>query len=353
MTNTNNEFSMELIEQLRELTEEIDFNHFLKSSFGGYTKKSVLDYLSVLRKQQQTASETFYKNLQLLYAEKDELQNVNKKMQLRLQKLENDHQSLMDAVQLYHQENEELTISNLVSLKNQLNTNEGEMKKVKHEKSILESRLNHMETINEALKAEIKQSADEISAQKEFTKAIKQELKQKYNLIAELTNQLEVEREENKHLKARNNDSAVSQLKEKTNELMEQLTMQKELISAKTNESEQQKKIIEALQAETETLKENQDRLYAVINEINGQNDRLFLSNQELSKMLEAEFRNTILLVNEKSQINRDRIDTIKKLDEAYSRITMLEMQLEKGGKVIELNRISQQSEKLKSEQVK
>ena len=39
-----------IVEMIRDKSEEADLNQLLKSSFGGYTKKSVQEYLSRVRK---------------------------------------------------------------------------------------------------------------------------------------------------------------------------------------------------------------------------------------------------------------------------------------------------------------
>lgn len=350
MMSTNNEITVDLIEQLRSMTEEVDFNQFLKKTFRGYTKDSVLEYLSVLRKQQQTASDTFYKNLQLLFNEKEELQNSNIRLQAHLQKIENEYQNLSDAMQIYHPENEELTLSNMISLQNLLKNKEEELTKNHHENQMLSSKLEHsVKTITE-LSKKIDQSANQIDAQKEVQKTLKQEIKKNNFKITELSNQLEIEREENRFLKEKQSETQVFQLIEKINSITEQLSLHSELLAVKNDETMQKDNIIDALNDEIEMLKKNQNSLYTVLDEINAQNDRLILSNQAFTKVLEEEFIHSLTFIHEKSYLNRERIEALKKLDAAYSKINSLELQLEKSGKVIELNRINQQESKLKEE---
>ncbi|MEL7655750.1 MAG: hypothetical protein AAGU75_07565, partial [Bacillota bacterium] len=236
MTIINEEMNMDLIEQLRGMTEEIDFNHFLKKTFGGYTKKSVLDYLSMLRKQQQSTSETFYKNLQLLFHEKENLQNTIKKLQARLQKVESEYRNLTEAMQNYHPENKELTLSNMISLQNMVNTKEEEIKRIQHEKGLLESRQEQLEKTNLELIKKVELASNENSAQKEMLKTLKQELKKQYDISSDLSNQLEIERDENKFLKGKASETQVFQLAQKINDLTEQLALQSELIAIKNEE---------------------------------------------------------------------------------------------------------------------
>jgi chromosome segregation ATPase len=60
----------------------------LKSSMGGYTKQSVLDYLAVMRKNQQNMAETFYENQQILYVEKEKIRLENEKLKSKLADLD-------------------------------------------------------------------------------------------------------------------------------------------------------------------------------------------------------------------------------------------------------------------------
>jgi len=86
--------AMNLIEELRLKTEESDLEQQLKTRFGGYTKQSVLDYLNILRKNQQTMSDTFKQNLQTLYNEKEVISKNNDALQQKMEKTAAEHQEM-------------------------------------------------------------------------------------------------------------------------------------------------------------------------------------------------------------------------------------------------------------------
>ena len=94
--NANDEIN--IVEMLRTKTEEADMNSYLKSSFGGYTKKSVLDYLAILRKQQQTMVENFNRDLQTILEEKESIKKSNSALQTKLNKIESEYKNLSDAM---------------------------------------------------------------------------------------------------------------------------------------------------------------------------------------------------------------------------------------------------------------
>ena len=62
-----------LVKMLREKTEEADLDTILKTTFGGYSRKSVRDYISMMRQQQYDMQQSFSEELQLSQAERDRL----------------------------------------------------------------------------------------------------------------------------------------------------------------------------------------------------------------------------------------------------------------------------------------
>ena len=65
--------SESFVDDLREKSGEVDLDSILTSSLGGYTKRSVLEYLSVIKKQQQSLRETCDEEIRRLQAEKEEI----------------------------------------------------------------------------------------------------------------------------------------------------------------------------------------------------------------------------------------------------------------------------------------
>ena len=63
-----------MVTMLREKTEEGDLNSILKTSFGGYTKRSVMEYLAFVRKQQQNLKDGYAQEVELLLSERGEMQ---------------------------------------------------------------------------------------------------------------------------------------------------------------------------------------------------------------------------------------------------------------------------------------
>lgn len=62
-----------LVKTLREKTEEADLDTILKTTLGGYTRKSVREYVSMLRRQQYDLQQSFSEELQLSQTERERL----------------------------------------------------------------------------------------------------------------------------------------------------------------------------------------------------------------------------------------------------------------------------------------
>ena len=62
-----------LVKSLREKTEETDLDTILKTTLGGYTRKSVREYISILRRQQYDMQQSFSEELQLFQTERERL----------------------------------------------------------------------------------------------------------------------------------------------------------------------------------------------------------------------------------------------------------------------------------------
>ena len=83
-----------LLESIREKSGEVDLNCILHATLGGYTKKSVLEYLAALKKQQQGLKENYATELQATLSEKDTALKELEGLKSRLQSCESERQAL-------------------------------------------------------------------------------------------------------------------------------------------------------------------------------------------------------------------------------------------------------------------
>jgi chromosome segregation ATPase len=337
---SGNNHDMNIVELLRVKTEEADMDAYLKTSFGGYTKQSVLEYLSILRKNQQIMSETFYKNQQTLYEEKEKVRKNNESLQIKLDKLDTEYQNLCEAMMTFKLENKEFTVQDIIALKNHIAALEEELKRSRDTKANLEKKIDFMDQANHDLMIKLEQSNLETEAQKEMLIAEKMESKKLRDMVSDLSSRLETERDEIKYWKALQTEGQVAQLTAKVNELTEQLSVQTDLIAKQNTDRMMREQAMESLTAEVAVLKSTIRALTESLENINIQNDKLIQSNKTLTIQMEEEYKKTMNLIQEKSDITIDKLIALKKLSEAESKISMLEVQLNKGKKMEEINSI-------------
>ena len=143
-----------VVDFLRDRAEE-NLDDVLKSSMGGYTKKSVQDYVAQLRRQQQMASKRFNEDMKNVLAEKEALKEELKRMKARLSKREAQYRALSESLQEYQQADEAENVENVVDLKRQLAKQEDMLSTLETEKQLLEQKQEQSKQSVEEIKKEL------------------------------------------------------------------------------------------------------------------------------------------------------------------------------------------------------
>lgn len=323
-----------VIETLRLKTEEIDMDQYLKKTLGGYTKQSVLEYLNVLRKQQQVTADTFYRNLQTIYNEKETLNQAKEELQHQLNKMESEYRNLSESMMALKLEESNLTMQDILTLKNTIAAMEEELKKNNMEKVSLENKIKHLHHEIHDLNENLKQYDHEMSAAKEVIISEKQESKDLRDKVANLSLSIEDKLDEIKYLKALQSEGQVAELTAHISDLTNQLATQTEVMSHLNSEVSMKEKTIEALTAETDLQKQMISRLSKAVEEMQNQNEKLLHTNTTFTNQLKENYIKTIDLINEKSDMTIEKIVAQRKLDNANSKIAMLELKIEKSSKL-------------------
>ena len=319
-----------IVEALRSKTEESDIKLYLKSTMGGYTKKSVLDYLNLLRKQQQSMTETFSHNQQLMYDEKENLKKTNEALKTRLLQIESEFQELNQLLRLHELGDEEITAHDIVALKSRISALEDELNEGDVERNRLEKLIELKAVTIEDYTLKLEQAQQEKLSISEITKAEMTKSKNLNTVISRLSGTIEEKDEEIKFLNAFVSDGQLAKLSAKVNELTEQLLSQAEILAAYNRESALKEQTIETMNLEIATISARNAELTKSVGELSEQNEKLLASNRALTEQLETEYKKAISAIKEKSSITIDKLSTAAKLDEANSKIIMLELQLKK-----------------------
>lgn len=319
-----------IVEALRSKTEDADVKQFLKSTMGGYTKSSVLEYLTLLRRQQQSMADTFSHNQQLLFDEKENLKKANDALKTRLVQIEAQYQELSSSLRLHELEDEEMSPQDIVALKNKITALEDEQNKGEIEKSRLEKQIEQRDSIIDDFTFKFKQAEQEKQSIREILKAEMTKSKNLNTVVSRLSGTIEEKDEEIKFLNALVCEGQLAKLTEKVNELTEQLLSQAELMAAYNRESDLKAQTIETLNSEKNDISARNAELSRNIDELNEQNGKQLAASKALTEQLENEYKKSIALIKEKSSITMDKLSAAGKLDEANSKIMMLELRLKK-----------------------
>lgn len=318
------------MEALRSKIEESDIKQYLKSSLGGYTKSSVLAYLNLLRKQQQATQDTFVRNQQQLFDEKENLRKANDALKTKLAHAENDYSELSNSIKIHEIENLELTPADISALKSKIILFEEELNKSENDKKLLEKQLEHRKNDCDDLRQKLTNSEQEKLSLRELFKAGAQKEKELGSTISRLTGTVSEREEEISFLNSLLSEGRTAELSSKVGELTEQLSAQAETLVVFNRESELKQQKIEALTVENETLKQRTAALSKSYGELNGQNMKNLAACRALTEQLESEYKRSIALIKERSELTMARLETVRKLDETGTRLALLELRLKK-----------------------
>lgn len=114
----------------------------------------------------------------------------------------------------------------------------------------------------------------------------------------------------------------------KVNELTEQLALQTDLVASENTERTIREETIRSLSAQIEALKADTATFKTHIENLTLQNEKLLLANTTMSTRMEEECRRTTALINEKSDVTIEKLMAMKKLSDAETKISVLEMEL-------------------------
>lgn len=327
MPEINNESN--IVEALRSKTEETDMNQYLKKTIGGYTKNSVLEYLAILRKQQQAMSDTFSCNQQILFEEKESLKKDNEALKLRLLQIEAENKNLSESMRCIELEEKEFSSSDIIALKNHAFALEEELNKSKINRSQLENQIVQLRNIMKECSAKLEQAQQEKLGVKELLKNEIMESKKQRQMVAQLSGKVEEKETEIKYLNALIYEGKTEELTAKINELVTQLAAETDVIEKCNNEIALKTQNIETLTNDNKALTHNLTILTKTLEELSNQNEKLVYANKAISEELENEYKKSIALIKEKSSVTVDKLTAIKKLNESASKIALLELKLE------------------------
>ena len=328
MPDLTNDFNV--VELLREKTGETDLKQCLKSTLGGFSKRSVMNYLTLLRAQQQATAETFDQNIKSLLAEKEKLKSENEELRAKHLKLDTEYKNLSESILQHDFENGGYKPQDIANFK-------GTIEALENEAGKLNKKIAELAGANEELKetirgseAEQKQSWREAEAQKALYLTEKNESKKLRDKILELLAVIEVQQSEIKRIKNDVSEKRIMELTANVNELMAEINAQTEIIESCNENIFSKEQEITILTEQNESLRRNISSISSALENTTEQNEKLLFINKSLSDSLKEEYRKAIETINVKSDVVIDKLNVMRKLDEANSKIAALELRLDK-----------------------
>jgi chromosome segregation ATPase len=321
-----NQTEESLVGMLRQRTEEEDLKQYLKGTLGGYTKKSVREYLTALHKQQQSAADTFNQNMQALLEEKEELLAENETLQLKLAQSESDYECLTDTLKIHDLENTEFTLNDIITLKNHILALEAESASEKKLREELEKKLELLKGNLDEKEAALEKSRQETRIQMQLLASEKFETKKQREKVAEYSGLAETLQQEIAYLKEIVSEGKIAKLNEQIGELLANGKLHEMLITQLREQAAAKAREITVLAEENSALRQNITALTTSLDSITEQNEKLAFAMSELSEALEAEHRKVISLLNEKAGETVEKLIAQRKLDEARVCLSLGEM---------------------------
>lgn len=193
---------IDIVETLRLKSEEADMKQYLKSNINGYTKKSVHEYLSILRKQQQSMGDAFNQNQQVLFEEKESLKKDNEALKTRLSQVEAEYRVLTEEIRKMNQRENDFAPSDTKTSDEDMSALKEELNTLVDENNKLTGQTEHKEKIIGELTLKLEESdrerislsrklEDQVEAHKNEKLQLEMQVRKKEDIIRDFSVKLE------------------------------------------------------------------------------------------------------------------------------------------------------------------
>ncbi len=314
-----------LVGMLRQRTVEEDLKLNLKATMGGYTKKSVAEYMNQLREQQLKYAETFNRNMQTILEEKEALKNENEQLLLKITRAEADYQALAESLKVNELESQDAPGQDMLTLRNNLSAVEAENRELKNAERQLQARAERLEQDLSESRTQTEKAKQETRSLSELLALEKKETVKQRELVALYAGIIEELQEEAKRYKQVLSEGEMAKLRVKISELMANAALKEEIIDRYKSEVQQKSDELSMLIEETGTLRQSLEQLKSAVLSLTVQNEKLMSANAALAGTLESENKKIIRLLTEKSEETVEKLIAVRQLDELNMQLSLLQ----------------------------
>lgn len=291
------------LELLREKTEAGDLNSILKANLGGYTKKSVLEYLSFVKKQQQSLREAYTAELERLKGKKEALQTENAGLQSRLDSAEADFRRASEAEK--------------AQLQAEYAALEKDMDEAVARIKADEERFAQLEREKEAEAQQSQAAQQTASATALLLDSAQARAEELNRSLARKESELEALRETAAQLRSQLAEDKSAPLREQLTEQAHTVSLLKQEIALRDRELENRAARLETLRVQTEHQREAAEAAAQHLQEQAEQNAWLLAENEALGQRLERETAETLSLTRENARLRASNAILQQRLEAA------------------------------------
>ena len=301
---------------IEETTEEENIDKLLKSSVGGYTKKSVMECMEALKRQYFNAGNNLNENLKTLVDENEILKE-------KIDKLENDNKVLADKVILGAVETYDSKTGDIASYKAMIKALQQDVKELENKlfKSTIENN-SLVESVEEKEK-ELAQKEHELQLLQEIIAEEKKETESKEEKSADLSATISKLNEELLYYKEIVSTGKVSELNTRIDELTAMVEAQNTIVEKRSQEIQTKDIALETLTAQNDMLNKTVSTLTLNIDSIMEQNEKLSAFNKTITEKLQVAQKGIVDEIAEKTDIYIEKLILARKLDEAHLKLNL------------------------------
>ena len=307
--------SNNVVDILRDKTDEADLDQVLKSQMGGYTKKSVQDYFARIKRQQQQTTQAFNRDMQALLEDKEKLQAENSQLKNRLTKVVTDYKMLSNQMASMKAGETMVTMEDVVQLR-------GHVRVLEKDKQEMNARLTQAAKQNEQKQHTIGEKNRMIDQLKQesvmYQQMLSTERTDKEGLQKTVSAQAsEIDRLQGEvaFLKAIVSDGNVAQLNTRIDELTGDLQKLNGELEIRAKEQKQHIKRIDTLTQQENTNHKSTEELRASLEQAVDRNEKMEAENKLLHGEVERYMKEALEMIRTQSDLRVQIAILSRKLD--------------------------------------
>ena len=307
--------SNNVVDILRDKTEEADLDQILKTQMGGYTKKSVQDYIAQVKRQQQRAAEVFNQDMQAILDEKEQLLAENSKLKNRLTKSVTDYKLLSDQVASVKVGNTNVTMEDVIELRGRVRLLEQDKQdlnaKIKQAERATEQKqhlIGDKNRLIEQLKQESIMYQEMLSAERSDKEKLQKTVTEQSTAIDQLQGEVHF-------LKSIVSDGNVAQLNTQIDQLNGDMEKLNGELATRVQEHQNYLQQIETLTQQETTNRTLIEELRAALDKALAQNEKMEAENALLHNEITRYMNNNMEMIRTQSDLRIEVAILSRKLD--------------------------------------